>query len=412
MPWLRELEEVTAARMPMKMINPEELFLHFAQRLFQEMKQINPAVDDLEYYEFEYALDSLVPSTGWESITLDPPEVIEKRICQKDFYESIKTKPMQGSKIVLDDQIVNLTQQLFSGLVTGFYSKPWVNTHFHFDVRGFFFLPRTTYFTKAVVDHFGGKPTLSFEKKQMGLKAALEVGYKDYRKANQEVDDAFIAVIEKVIRKKGTPILLTIAGPTAAGKTEIVSRLSLAFTQMGYPVSSIEMDNFAKDKEYRDAKQHGKESIHFELFMQAMDDLSQGRVATIPQYDFYALTSSHDLDSHLKPGRSAKEIQPADVIFLEGNFPFHMEELKAYLGIKIVYLADDDIRLKRKWKRDIDLRKKYDPRYFQNRYFQTQFLRAQEIYLPLMQACEIVVDTSGANLWLADSLVKMLKDEI
>ena len=80
-----------------------------------------------------------------------------------------------------------------------------------------------------------------------------------------------------------------------------------------------------------------------------------------------------------------------------------------FLGIKIVYMADDDVRLKRKWMRDIDLRKKYDPRYFQNRYFRTQFLRAQETYLPLMQVCEMVVDTSAANIWITPELKNLIK---
>ena len=40
---------------------------------------------------------------------------------------------------------------LFVGLVTGEYSEEWVQAHFYFDVRGFYFLIRTIYFTDAVV---------------------------------------------------------------------------------------------------------------------------------------------------------------------------------------------------------------------------------------------------------------------
>ena len=62
---------------------------------------------------------------------------------------------------------------------------------------------------------------------------------------------------------------------------------------------------------------------------------------------------------------------------MEGNFPFHIDEIARLIGIKIVYLTDDPIRLKRKWKRDIDYRKKYDPAYFRNRFFRTQFLQGR-----------------------------------
>ncbi len=103
------------------------------------------------------------------------------------------------------------------------------------------------------------------------------------------------------------------------------------------------------------------------------------------------------------------EIEPADIILLEGNFPFHLPEIAHLAGIKIVYLTDDPIRLKRKWKRDIDYRKKYDPVYLCNRYFRTQFLRAAEVYLPLMEVSDVVVDTTAAALWVKPEIAARLK---
>ena len=162
--------------------------------------------------------------------------------------------------------------------------------------------------------------------------------------------------------------------------------------------TTIEVDNYLLDRDYRDDKPMGKESTHFELFMSSLIDILQGKKITIPRYDFIQATSSHDLNGNLKAGCVPLEIEPADIIFMEGNFPFHMDEISSLIGIKAVYLTDDPVRLKRKWKRDIDYRKKYDPAYFQNRFFRTQFLRAEECYLPLMKVCDIVVDTTGAAL--------------
>jgi uridine kinase len=105
------------------------------------------------------------------------------------------------------------------------------------------------------------------------------------------------------------------------------------------------------------------------------------------------------------------EIEPADILFMEGNFPFHMKEIARWIGIKVVYLTDDPVRLQRKWKRDIDYRKKYDPAYFRNRYFRTQFLRAEDIYRPLMQVCDLVVDTTGAALWASEAMAQILNRE-
>ena len=52
-----------------------------------------------------------------------------------------------------------------------------------------------------------------------------------------------------------------------------------------------------------------------------------GKKISIPRYNFIDGTSSHDLDGRLKPGGVPVEIEPADIIFIEGNFPFLIEEM-------------------------------------------------------------------------------------
>jgi len=74
----------------------------------------------------------------------------------------------------------------------------------------------------------------------------------------------------------------------------------------------------------------------------------------------------------------------------------------------VVYLTDDHVRMKRKWKRDIDYRKKYEPTYFRNRYFKDQFLMAHNCLLPQMEVCDILVDTTGAALWVTAEIAKIL----
>ena len=384
----------------------------FSEILFDRMKRLNPAVSDMELYEFRYALNNLVPKGGWASVELDDTEAIEKRVNDRDFFSGIQLKPRLDDRIVLDEKILRLTAMLFVGLVTGEYGEDWVRTHFYFDVRGFYFLHRTTYFTEKVLAHFGGKPFKSFEQKQKRLERCQDVGYKDFKEANAEVDQLFIESVQKLITVRGTPILLAIAGPTAAGKTEIVARLRQAFEQAGQQVSSIEMDNFLTDRDYREEKRiftQGKEALHFELFKQSLEDITRGKKISIPRYDFVFATSSHDLDGNLKPGGVPIEIEPADIIFIEGNFPFLLEEVFHLIGIKVVYLTDDPIRLKRKWKRDIDYRKKYEPTYFRNRYFKDQFIMAEIAYRPQMEVCDICVDTTGAALWTAPEVAEILE---
>jgi uridine kinase len=383
----------------------------FSEALFEKMKLLSPGIQELELYEFRYGLADLVPEKGWDSIKLDSREAIETRVNDRSFYNNIQIKPRQDDRIVLDPEIVRLAQMLFVGLVTEAYPLDWVDKLFYFDIRGFFFLHRTVYFTDRVLAHLGGKPYRQFEQKQKELERRQDVGYKAFREANAEVDQLFIQSVMRLITVRGTPILMAIAGATAAGKTEIVERLMAAFHQVDQKVASIELDNFFTDRDYREARgidSQGKEAYHFDLFLKSLEDITHGKKISIPHYDTIDATSSHDLNGKLKPGRIPVEIEPADIILIEGNFPFLIEEVLHLIGIKVVYLTDDAVRMKRKWKRDIDYRKKYDLTYFRNRYFKDQFIMAQFAYVPQMETCDMTVDTTGAALWTTPEIAKIL----
>jgi uridine kinase len=388
-------------------LNNPELF---SRILYDRLQGINPGIKELELYEFCYCLDNLYPQHGgWLSVELDPPDVIEQRIRGRDFYEAIELRPVAEGRIVLDKNIVRLTNMLFVGLVVGDYSAEWINHHFYFDLRGFFFLVRTIYYSPAVVEHFAGMPYRRFEQKQKCFERSQGISYKEFKAANLELDQLFIESVQKIVAAKGTPFLLTLAGPTAAGKTEIVERLRNAFEQSGRHATSVEMDNFLTDNDFRDEmgiKTLGKEAYHFEIFMASLDKFIHQQPAAIPRY--VATVSSHTPDGILKPGYTTLEVEPADIIFLEGNFPFQIPEVSGHIGLKIVYLTDDPIRLKRKWKRDMDYRKKYDLSYFRNRFFRTQFLRAQDCYQTQMQVCDILVDTTEALVWITPETAKLL----
>ena len=316
------------------LLNPDG----FSKILYERMKRINQGVEELELYEFRYALDNLVPENGgWDSVELDSKEDLEQMINRSEFFAGIQLKPRAGDRIILDENIVRLTTMLFVGLVQGYYPEDWVKAHFFFDVRGFYFLVRTKYFTERVLAHFDNKPWMSFEAKQKRFERFQSIGYKDFKEANAEVDQKFIEIAQKLIAAKGSPVLLAIAGPTAAGKTEIVDRLRHAIEQTGKHVTSIEMDNFLTDRDEREAKgifTLGKAAIHFELLKHSLEEICDGRKISIPRYDFVFATSSHNLDGTLKTGCIPIEIEPADIIFIEGNFPFLLEEIAYLIGIK------------------------------------------------------------------------------
>ena len=384
----------------------------FSADLFEIMKKVQPALEDLELYEFRYGLNNVLPAAGWDAVPLEPMEEIERRVNSRAFYDAIQIKPRDGDRIVLDERIIGLMQTLFAGLVSGAYEPEWVRQHFYFDVRGFYFLHRTSYFTEPVIAHLGGRPYRLFERRQAAFERVQDVGYKAFREANAQVDQCFFDAARSLIASRGTPLILAIAGPTAAGKTEIVERLHAFFRETGQKTTSIEMDNFLTDREYREQKgifTQGRQALHFELFTQSLRDISHGKSISIPRYDFIFATSSHDLSGKLKPDGVPIEIEPADIVFIEGNFPFLIPEVADLIGIKVVYLTDDPVRLKRKWKRDIDYRKKYEPTYLRNRYFKEQYIMAEIAYRPQLALCDLAVDTTGAAMWATPAATAILE---
>ncbi len=131
--------------------------IEFSRSLYEKMAIINPGVSELELYEFRYALEAMTPENGWDSVVLESQNEIEQKVNQRDFFESIQLKPRDGNRLVLDPTIVKFTWMIFAGLVSGFYPVR-VCRHFYFDIRGFLFFHRTTYFTDSVQSYWVESP--------------------------------------------------------------------------------------------------------------------------------------------------------------------------------------------------------------------------------------------------------------
>lgn len=385
----------------------------FRAILFEKMNSVCPVVETMEFYEFQYCLNTIAPQDdAWETVKVMEKETIQHELDDPDFFKRVAIKAKVDGKIILDPLIVDYTRMLFKGLVSGVYESEWVNRLFYFDPRGFNFLVRSNYLTDEIRVHLGGKPYKQFEQKQKKFDWSYEVGYQEFKDANADVDGCFIECVLKLVKAKGSPIVLAIAGPTAAGKTEIVDRIRAAFEDQGKRIATIELDNYLTDRDQREERgigSFGKAALHFDLFESDIKAILAGKGISTPRYDFIDGTSSHDLQGKLKPNRKPVDIEAADIIFIEGNSPFLLPEIAPLIGIKVVYLTDDPVRLKRKWRRDIDFRKKYDVNYFRNRFFSEQPPMAAKNYQPQLKTCDLFIDTTGAAVWATPEIAKMCK---
>ena len=390
----------------------KRLLTENSEILYKTISGFNKAVELMELCEFRYSIESLLSNSVLSGAVKIPEcSIIEKRIKNPSFYKKVELKPAENGKIIIDSNISELTISLFAGIIKNRYNPEWINNFFYFDVRAFLFFPRTGYFTDKVLSHLQNTPYRSFSKKQDSFSSFQGVGYRDFRNANTESDRLLLGIIDSISEKKGFPLIIGIAGPTAAGKTEIAEYLKKSFSDKGKSIQSVEMDNFFTDREYREANGIGtmkKESLHYDLLIQCLSALKQGKSSLLPEYNQITASSSHDSSHRLKTGGKTLKAEPSDIIFLEGNFPFLFKEIIPLIDLKIIYLTDDPVRLKRKWKRDIDYRKKYDRNYFCNRYFKTQFLKAQEVYIKQLETCDIAADTTNASIWVTEAIEKLI----
>ena len=109
----------------------------FSAALFEIMKRVEP-----RFRRWSYT-NSVIPSIILFLKRVGPAltktwDAIELLSNSDEFYDRIKIKEQVKNRIVLDKNIIGLTNMLFVGLLTGAYDEGWVQRHFYFDVRGFF----------------------------------------------------------------------------------------------------------------------------------------------------------------------------------------------------------------------------------------------------------------------------------
>ena len=141
------------------------------------------------------------------------------------------------------------------------------------------------------------------------------------------------------------PVVLGIAGPSAAGKTWF----AMKFREM-YPnlASVISIDGYYKDAAIVDSmscRYDNPDSVEFDSMLADIISLKNGKEVAVPVYDYE------------KNGqRGTETILPTPIIILEGHVLFHNRRLRQELDIKIWVEADEYIRLGRRLLRDCEER--------------------------------------------------------
>jgi len=196
--------------------------------------------------------------------------------------------------------------------------------------------------------------------------------------------------------------VIGLAGGTGSGKTtvarNILGRLAL---------DSITV--FQQDAYYRDLTDlqpaqrttrnfDHPDSIEIELFVSHLQELRDGRPIEQPVYDF---------TRHARTDRTTR-VEPRDVILTEGILLFHFPEVRRLLDVKIYVDTPPDIRLLRRFRRDISER----GRTFESvseQYVRTVRPMHEEFVEPSKRFADVIIPEGGENEIAIDMIASRIR---
>jgi len=211
--------------------------------------------------------------------------------------------------------------------------------------------------------------------------------------------------------RRSYPFIIGVAGGTASGKSSVCSRIieRLALNGDHKKVVSISQDSFYRDlktsAELEKARRGDFNFDHPDAFehrtmVGVLEDLRQGRSASIPHYDYTA---------NARIAGREKVVEPGDVILVEGILIFVEQDLRDLFDLKLFVDADPDIRLARRVERDITER----GRSLENILHQYLHLvkpAFEEFCLPTKKYADVIIPRGSENDVAIDLIVQHIQE--
>lgn len=149
---------------------------------------------------------------------------------------------------------------------------------------------------------------------------------------------------------KGKPIIIGVTGGSGSGKTSVSRAIFNHFP--GHSIMMLEHDSYYKNQSHLSFEERlGTNYDHpfafdTDLLIEHLHELLEYRAIDKPVYDYVAHTRSSETFHQ----------EPREVIILEGILILEDERLRDMMDIKIYVDTDDDIRIIRRIKRDMEER--------------------------------------------------------
>lgn len=207
----------------------------------------------------------------------------------------------------------------------------------------------------------------------------------------------------------GGMLIIGITGGSGSGKTTVVRRILESFSHG--EVTVVSQDSYYKDNAHIPMEERllinfdHPESIEFDLLVQHMKELRDGKAIEEPTYDY--ITSTRQ--------KQTIHIEPKHVTIVEGILLFTDKRVRDLCDIKVFVDAEPDDRLIRIIERDMRERgrtaQQVIERYALVKEMHTQFIE------PTKRFADIIVPQGGENHVAVDMMVatirmKLLQQEV
>jgi uridine kinase len=198
------------------------------------------------------------------------------------------------------------------------------------------------------------------------------------------------------------PLLIGIAGGTGSGKSTVARRIVESLPPDRAVV--IEHDWYYLDRSHLSAQERAL--VNFDepgaldnaRLLADLSALREGRAAVCPQYDFGTHT-------RLAAGRT---VEPHPIVIVEGILLFAIHDLREAFDLRLFVDTDDDIRLLRRIRRDIEDRQR-DIGSIELQYRQSVRPMHHLYVAPSRQHAHLIIPEGGENAPALDVIVGRLR---